>query len=79
MYQGIFALDGRLYFGWKNGTLRTRTFDGTNVRFSTDTRFPLYLVVPRQSTTFVDVPASHHGRLLPERKNSLVLVPARRE
>ena len=26
----------------------------------------------------IDVPASHHGTLRPERKNSAVLVPARR-
>jgi hypothetical protein len=34
-------------------------FDGTNVRFSTDTRFPLYLVVPKQATTFADALPSH--------------------
>lgn len=51
--RGVFALDGRLYFGWADGTLRTRTFDGTNVGAMTKVNLRGLETAPQPFTFFI--------------------------
>ena len=51
--RGVFALDGRLYFGWANGTLRTRSFDGVSVGAMTKVDLHGLQTAPEPHTFFI--------------------------
>jgi hypothetical protein len=51
--RGVFALDGRLYFGWADGTLRTRTFDGASVGSMSRVNLHGLNVAPEPHTFFI--------------------------
>ncbi|MFL6179955.1 MAG: hypothetical protein ACJ74E_08905 [Actinomycetes bacterium] len=51
--RGVFALDGRLYFGWADGTLRTRSFDGNAVGAMTKVNLHGLEAVPEPHTFFI--------------------------
>jgi hypothetical protein len=51
--RGVFALDGRLYFGWADGTLRTRSFDGSTVGPMTKVNLHGLEAAPEPHTFFI--------------------------
>ena len=51
--RGAFALDGRLYFGWADGSLRTRSFDGNAVGPMTKVNLRGLDVAPEPHTFFI--------------------------
>jgi hypothetical protein len=51
--RGVFALEGRLYFGWADGTLRTRSFDGNSVGAMTKVNLHGLEAAPEPHTFFI--------------------------
>lgn len=51
--RGVFALDNQLYYGWANGTFRTRSFDGASVGPASKINLRGLDVAPEPHTFFI--------------------------
>ncbi|HVQ87272.1 MAG TPA: hypothetical protein VMT88_03725 [Actinomycetes bacterium] len=68
--RGAFALNGQLYYGWANGTLRTRSFDGSQVGTAQTIDLNGLEAVPEPHTFFIPGTTEPVPSITPHLKNN---------